>query len=78
MQAVPNSGDIHIEGDVSGTVIYGNDNRVTTNRTESPAPAGSQRNSAEDEASVYAVKHGTMHVTVHRHEHGGLTEDEPE
>ncbi|MFI9273664.1 hypothetical protein ACIGXM_23545 [Kitasatospora sp. NPDC052896] len=71
MRAEPNSGGVHVEGDVSGTLIYGNNNSVTTHRTDTPTPtpAEGQRNSAEDHASVYAVKRGTMHLTVHHHGH---------
>lgn len=47
--------------DVSGTFIAGDNNRVTntTHRPEQPR----QHNSAEDQAAVFAVGDGTMHVT---------------
>lgn len=62
MPAESTHGDIHA-GDVSGTFIVGDNNRVTnaTRRPEQPQPH--QQNSAEDQAAVFAVEHGTMHVT---------------
>ncbi|MDH6130943.1 hypothetical protein P3T37_000310 [Kitasatospora sp. MAA4] len=54
--------DIHA-GDVSGTFVVGDNNRVT-NTTHGPEqPQPHQQNSAEDQAAVFAVEHGTMHVT---------------
>ncbi|WP_369225625.1 hypothetical protein AB5J52_32560 [Streptomyces sp. R39] len=65
-------GDIHT-GDVSGTFVVGDDNRVTntTRPPEQPQPQPQpqsqpqpgQQNSAADQAAVFAVEHGTMHVT---------------
>lgn len=65
-------GDIHVQ-DVTGTFIVGDNNRVT-NTTLSPEqshpqpqpqpqPQPHQQNSAEGQAAVFAVEHGTMHVT---------------
>ncbi|WP_457031847.1 hypothetical protein [Kitasatospora sp. P5_F3] len=56
--------DIHA-GDVSGTFIVGDNNRVTNTaqRPEQPQSQPRQQNSAEDRAAVFAVEHGTMHVT---------------
>lgn len=69
MPAESTHGDIHT-GDVSGTFVVGDNNRVTntTRRPVQPVPPGSepepqQRSSAEDQAAVFAVQHGTMHVT---------------
>ncbi|MFF7983882.1 hypothetical protein ACFZDK_33015 [Streptomyces sp. NPDC007901] len=62
MPAESTHGDIHI-GDVSGTVIMGDNNHVT-NTTHGPEqPQPHQQNAAEDQAAVFAVEHGTMHVT---------------
>ncbi|MHB6911654.1 hypothetical protein [Streptomyces sp. DB-54] len=62
MAAESTHGNIHT-GDVSGTFIVGENNRVThtTHGPEQPQPH--QRNSAEDQAAVFAVDHGTLHVT---------------
>ncbi|MGD6747040.1 hypothetical protein ACOKM3_35030 [Streptomyces sp. BH106] len=71
-------GDIHT-GDVSGTFVVGDNNRVT-NTTRDPEQAPSrpapepqpqpqpesqpqQESSATDRAAVFALQHGTMHVT---------------
>ncbi|MFD4507756.1 hypothetical protein [Streptomyces sp. NPDC058457] len=65
-------GDIHT-GDVSGTFIVGDDNHVT-NTTLQPEQTQTQtqtqterqprqQSSAEDQAAVFAVQDGTMHVT---------------
>ncbi|WP_369393277.1 hypothetical protein AB5J72_41290 [Streptomyces sp. CG1] len=68
MPAESTHGDIHA-GDVSGTLIVGDNNQVTntTHRTEQPQPQPQpqphQQISAEDQAAVFAVGHGTMHVT---------------
>ncbi|MFE4873428.1 hypothetical protein [Streptomyces sp. NPDC056682] len=64
MHAESAHGDIHA-GDVSGTFIVGDNNRVTntTRRPEQPEAQPQQQNSAEDQAAVFAVEHGTMHVT---------------
>jgi len=64
MPAESTHGDIHA-GDVSGTFIVGSNNRVTntTHHPEQPQPQPHQENSAEDQAAVFAVEHGTMHVT---------------
>lgn len=76
MSAKPASGGVHVKGDVSGTIINGNNNRVTTTprRDETPEPAHEpglaqertpqQENTAEDHGTVFAVTDGTMHVTV--------------
>ncbi|MFG2942637.1 hypothetical protein [Streptomyces sp. NPDC048282] len=61
MPAESTHGDIHI-GDVSGTVIMGDNNQVTTSHPEQQ-PQPLQQNSASDQAAVFAVEHGTMHVT---------------
>ncbi|OLZ69370.1 hypothetical protein AV521_17715 [Streptomyces sp. IMTB 2501] len=55
-------GDIHA-GDVSGTFIVGDNNRVTSTTHGPEQPQPHQQNSAEDQAAVFAVEHGTMHVT---------------
>lgn len=64
MPAESTPGDIHT-GDVSGTFIMGDNNHVTntTHHPEQPQPRPRQQNSAEDQAAVFAVEHGTMHVT---------------
>ncbi|MER5640553.1 hypothetical protein ABT095_26845 [Kitasatospora sp. NPDC002227] len=64
MPSDPTPTDIHT-GDVSGTFIVGDNNRVTntTHHPEEPQPIPRQLNSAEDQAAVFAVEHGTMHVT---------------
>lgn len=63
MPAESTHGDIHT-GDVSGTFVVGDNNRVTntTRHPEQPQPQP-QQSSAEDQAAVFAVQHGTMHVT---------------
>ncbi|MFJ7246623.1 hypothetical protein ACIQWA_18510 [Kitasatospora sp. NPDC098652] len=62
-------------GDVSGTFIVGDNNRVTntTDRPEQPQPDPQprQQNSAEDQAVVVALEHGTMHVTYNAHAEPG-------
>ncbi len=62
MRAESTHRDIRV-GDVSGTFIVGNENQVTntTHHPEQPQPR--QQNSAEDQAAVFAVEHGTMNVT---------------
>ncbi|MFZ3572080.1 hypothetical protein ACOKM5_34700 [Streptomyces sp. BH097] len=57
-------GDIHT-GDVSGTFIVGDNNRMTTTThpAEQARPPQEQRNAAEDQAAAFAVQHGDMHVT---------------
>lgn len=64
MPAEPIRRDIHT-GDVSGTFIVGDNNRVTTTKHEpdQPQPQPRQQNSAEGHATVFAVEHGVMHVT---------------
>lgn len=64
MPAESTHGDIHT-GDVSGTFIVGDNNRVThtTQDPEQPQPQPHQQNNAQDQAAVFAVEHGTMHVT---------------
>lgn len=69
MSAKPKSGGIHVKGDVSGIIVYGDDNQVTAREADTPAPAADglsprQRNSAEDNGTVYAVARGTMNVTI--------------
>jgi triosephosphate isomerase len=55
--------DIHT-GDVSGAFVVGDNNRVTnTTRHSERRQQPHQQNSAEDQAAVFAVEHGTMHVT---------------
>ncbi|MER7182889.1 hypothetical protein ABT404_26040 [Streptomyces hyaluromycini] len=63
MPAESTHGDIHT-GDVSGTFVVGDNNRVT-NATRDPEqqPQPQQQISAEDQAAVFAVGHGTMNVT---------------
>ena len=60
MPAESTHGDIH-SGDVSGTFVVGDNNRVTntTRPSEQPQP----QNSAQDQAAVFAVQDGTMNVT---------------
>ncbi|MYT27561.1 MULTISPECIES: hypothetical protein [unclassified Streptomyces] len=60
MPAESTHGDIHT-GDVSGIFVVGDNNRVTN--TKRPPEQPQQQNSAEDQAAVFAVEHGTMHVT---------------
>ncbi|MFF2507663.1 hypothetical protein ACFVTY_30425 [Streptomyces sp. NPDC058067] len=67
MTAESTHGDIHT-GDVSGIVVVGDNNRVThtTRHPEQPQPQPQppmQQSSAEGQAAVFAVGHGTMHVT---------------
>ncbi|WP_042412999.1 hypothetical protein [Streptacidiphilus anmyonensis] len=64
MPTEPTSGDIHA-GDVSGTLVVGDNNHVTntTHGPERGQPLPGQRNTAQDQAAVFAVEHGTMHVT---------------
>ncbi|WP_406440807.1 hypothetical protein OHB00_35015 [Streptomyces sp. NBC_00631] len=66
MPAESTHGDIHT-GDVSGTFVVGDNNRVTntTRRPEQEQSQPRQQNSAADQAAVFAVEHGTMHVTYH-------------
>ncbi|KIF73276.1 hypothetical protein QR77_03450 [Streptomyces sp. 150FB] len=58
-------GDIHT-GDVSGTFVVGDNNRVT-NTTPHPDPQQpqppQQQSSAKDKAAAFAVQDGIMHVT---------------
>jgi hypothetical protein len=56
------TGDIHT-GDVTGTFIVGDNNRVTNTTRGPEQPQPHQRNSAQDQAAVFAVEDGTMHVT---------------
>ncbi len=62
MPAESTHGDIHA-GDVSGTFIVGDNNRVTNTAHDPEQPQPHQQNSAEDQAAVFGVEHGTMHVT---------------
>ncbi|WP_042377470.1 hypothetical protein [Streptacidiphilus melanogenes] len=64
MSAKPERQSVRI-GDVSGTAIVGDNNRVTTTKHEpdQPRPQLRQENSAEGHATVFAVEHGVMHVT---------------
>ncbi|RVU15524.1 hypothetical protein EOT10_38705 [Streptomyces antnestii] len=65
MSAESTHGDIHT-GDVSGIFVVGDNNRVThtMRHPEQPQPQPpQQQNSAEGQAAVFAVEHGTMHVT---------------
>jgi hypothetical protein len=64
MPAKSTPGDIHT-GDVSGTFIVGDNNHVTntTDRPEQSQSQPRQQNTAEDRAAVFAVEHGTLHVT---------------
>ncbi|WP_217547689.1 hypothetical protein [Streptomyces sp. GbtcB6] len=55
-------GDIHT-GDVSGTFVVGDNNRVTNTTRHPERPQPQQQISAEDQAAVFAVQDGTMHVT---------------
>ncbi|WP_089098647.1 hypothetical protein [Streptomyces hyaluromycini] len=55
-------GDIQT-GDVSGTFIVGDNNRVTNTTRHPERPQPQQQISAEDQAAVFAVGHGTMNVT---------------
>ncbi|WP_427920928.1 hypothetical protein [Streptomyces sp. cg40] len=68
MSAEPTRGDIHT-GDVSGTFVVGDNNRVT-NTTRAPEqpepePRSGQHSSAQDRAAVFAVQDGPMYVTYH-------------
>lgn len=49
-------------GDVSGTFIVGACNRVTTGTHGPEREQPYQQNSAADQAAVFAVENGTMHV----------------
>ncbi|MET7484077.1 hypothetical protein [Streptomyces sp. NPDC005538] len=66
MPTQPTHGDIHA-GDVSGTFIVGDNNRVTNTtpppEQAQPHPQPHQQTSAEGQAAVFAVQDGTMHVT---------------
>jgi hypothetical protein len=62
MPAESTHGDIHT-GDVSGTFVVGDNNRVTNTTPHPEQPQPHQQSSAEDQAAVFAVQHGTMHVT---------------
>ncbi|MCX5423815.1 hypothetical protein [Streptomyces sp. NBC_00078] len=66
MPAESTHGDIHT-GDVSGTVVVGDNNRVTNTTSPpeqpEPDPQPQQQSSAEDQAAVFAVQHGPMYVT---------------
>ncbi|MEY9847774.1 hypothetical protein [Streptacidiphilus sp. MAP5-3] len=75
MSADPTHGNVRI-GDVSGTAIVGDNNRVTTTKQHpepSQPPHPRQQNSAEDQAAVFSVYNGDM--TVH---HTAAAEPEPE
>jgi len=80
MPAKPTPGGIHIKGDVSGTIVQGDGNHVTTHRVDASTPAESrpphQQNSAEDHGTVYAVTHGTMHITANRYDSQGSQDTE--
>ncbi|MDH6139159.1 hypothetical protein P3T35_001159 [Kitasatospora sp. GP30] len=79
MPTGPTHPTIHT-GDVSGTVIVGDNNQVTTT-THTPEPAQPQphqQNSAEDQAAVFAVEHGTMHVTYNQHNHPATEDPAPD
>lgn len=67
-------------GDVSGTFIVGDDNHVThtTHAPTEPQPQSLQRNSAADEAAVFSVAHGTMHVTYNPAGAAHTADAEPE
>ncbi|MEU5973604.1 hypothetical protein [Streptomyces sp. NPDC047315] len=67
------SGDqftISVGRDASGPLVAGHKNRVEVNgqsRSESPEPAGddcgsTQKNVAKDNASLYTVQNGELHV----------------
>ncbi|MER6527761.1 hypothetical protein [Streptomyces sp. NPDC001508] len=66
MTAQSPHGDIHT-GDVSGTFVVGDNNRVTTTthhpEQPQPQPQSRQENSVEGRAAVFAVEDGTMNVT---------------
>ncbi len=64
MPAEPTHGDIHT-GDVSGTFVVGDNNRVTntTPPPEQPEPQPHQQSSAEDQAASFTVQDGPMYVT---------------
>jgi hypothetical protein len=70
MPTQPTRGDI-TTGDVSGTFVVGDNNRVTNTTRDpeqapsqpAPKPQPQQESSAADRASVFALQHGTMHVT---------------
>lgn len=72
MSQKPKSDGIHVKGDVSGVIVYGNGNRVTASGADAPRPEGKtlphQQNSAEDHGNVYAVTRGTMNVTVNHYD----------
>ncbi len=50
-------------GDVSGTAIVGDNNTVTKTEQHPEQPPSRQENHAEDCSAVFALDHGTMHVT---------------
>jgi len=62
MPAESPHGDIHT-GDVSGTFVVGDNNRVTNTTHDPEQPQPHQHSSAEDQAAVFAVQDGTMQVT---------------
>jgi len=64
---------VRIDGDVSGTVVAGRDNRVDTGPAAPPGTAPSagtaQAGTAKDHGTVYSVQDGDMHV--HHHDPAG-------
>ncbi|MET8469108.1 hypothetical protein ABZY90_00065 [Streptomyces sp. NPDC006422] len=65
MPTESSNGDIHM-GDVSGTVIVGDNNNVTSAQPKPQSDPNSQvaqQSSAQDQAAVFALESGTMNVT---------------
>jgi alkanesulfonate monooxygenase SsuD/methylene tetrahydromethanopterin reductase-like flavin-dependent oxidoreductase (luciferase family) len=62
MPAESTHGDIHT-GDVSGTFVVGDNNRVTNTMPHPEPHQPQQQSSAKDGAAAFAVQHGTMYVT---------------
>ena len=62
MPAESTPGAIHT-GDVSGTFVVGDNNRVTNTTRPPEQPQPQQQSTAEDQAAAFAVQHGIMNVT---------------
>ncbi|KUJ66228.1 hypothetical protein ACZ90_39285 [Streptomyces albus subsp. albus] len=68
---------IRIGGDASGPVVAGHDNRVEVHQTQpDPQPSGPHMtNTANDQATVYTVQNGQIHI--HQGPAGPPREDRP-